>query len=132
MQISSELKNIRTTSSEIINYIRRIKPDVDKNILFDIKLCAEEAMRNAIIHGNKSDRKLSVDIAYTIEKNRIKITVEDKGKGFDPSSIPDPTRPENLYKESGRGIHIMKRLMDGINYNKKGNRVTMEKELEEL
>ena len=91
----------------------------------------EEAVRNAIVYASKSDKVLPIDISYTIEQDKIRIVVEDKGAGFNVKDLPDPTNMKNLYKESGRGVYIMQRLMDKVEYNEKGNRVTMEKRLEE-
>ena len=130
MQISSEIKNIRIASAEVIDYIKKAKANISKNILFDIKLCVEEAIRNAILHGSKSNAKLPVEISYVIEMDRIKITILDKGNGFNVNDLPDPTNMKNLYKESGRGVYIIRRLMDSVKYNEKGNCVTMEKKLE--
>lgn len=129
MQISSEIKNIRIASAEVIDYIKKVKANISRDTLFDIKLCVEEAVRNAILHGNKSDKNLTIDISYAIEGDKIKITIEDKGDGFNVGDLPDPTDMKNLYKESGRGIYIMRRLMDRVDYNEKGNYVTMEKKL---
>jgi len=130
MQILSEVKNIRIASSEVVNYIKKTKNNVSNNMLFDIKLCVEEAVRNAITHGNNSNADLPVIVNYSINGNSVKITVEDKGKGFDVRRLPDPTLAKNLYKESGRGVYLMHKLMDKITYNSKGNIVTMEKKLE--
>ena len=129
MQISSEIKNIRIASAEVIDYIKKAKANISKDTLFDVKLCIEEAVRNAILHGNKSNAKLPVEISYVIKKNRIKITIRDKGEGFNVNNLPNPTNMKNLYKESGRGVYIIQRLMDRVDYNEKGNCVTMEKEL---
>ncbi|MCK4463700.1 MAG: ATP-binding protein, partial [Candidatus Omnitrophica bacterium] len=107
-----------------------VKGNISKDTLFDIKLCVEEAVRNAILHGNKSDKNLTIDISYVIEGDKIKVTIEDKGNGFNVGDLPNPTNMENLYKESGRGVYIMRRLMDRVDYNEKGNCVTMEKKLE--
>ena len=131
MQISSELKNIRAVSTEIIDYIKKTKKNLSKNTLFDVKLCVEEAVRNAISYGSKSDKNLPVEVSYTIEGDKIKVVIEDKGNGFNVKDLPDPTDMKNLYKESGRGVYIMQKLMDKVEYNEKGNRVTMEKRLEE-
>jgi len=128
-EIQSDEKNIRTASADIINYIEKEKGDIGHNTLFDIKLCVEEAVRNAIIHGNKSKRNLLVGISYDINEDKIKITIEDKGEGFDVKSLPDPTDLSNLYRSGGRGVYLMHRLMDNVVYNKKGNSVTMEKKL---
>lgn len=133
LKLSSETWNVRIASAKIVDYIvdyiKKNKQDVSNDVLFDIKLCIEEAVRNAIVHGNKSKKDLMVDISYNIEDNKIKITVQDKGKGFTVSELPNPTHEDNLYKESGRGVYIIHRLMDKVVYNDIGNLVTMEKNL---
>ena len=129
MQLSSEIKNIKTASATIIGYIKTIKANAHKDTLFDIKLCIEEAVRNAIVHGNKTKADLTVDISYDIDDNKIRIIVKDMGAGFKESDLPDPTEEGNLYRESGRGVYLMHRLMENISYNEKGNVLTMEKKL---
>ncbi len=86
-EILSELKNIRILSAEIINFIKKEKKNVDKHILFDIKLCVEEALRNAIVHGNKSNKNLPVNIFYDIEGDNLKVIVRDKGNGFNVRNL---------------------------------------------
>ena len=130
-EILSELKNIRILSAEIINFIKKEKKNVDKHILFDIKLCVEEALRNAIVHGNKSNKNLPVNIFYDIEGDNLKVIVRDKGNGFNVRNLPNPTNRENLYKEDGRGVYLIHKLMDKVQYSEKGNSVTMIKKLEE-
>jgi serine/threonine-protein kinase RsbW len=129
MKIKSEERNIRAASNAIINYIEKNYKKIKEPTLFDIKLCVEEAMRNAIRHGNKLNKALCVNIDYSIENDNIKIVIEDQGNGFKVDDLPDPTSRENLYKLSGRGIYIMNRLMDRVAYNSKGNQVTMVKRL---
>ena len=92
-------------------------------------MCAEEAIRNAIVHGNRSNKKLHVKVNYRLENDRIIIEVEDEGAGFDPRKIADPTGDDNIMKESGRGICLIKRLMDKVDFNQKGNKIRMEKGL---
>jgi len=84
-----------------------------------------EAVNNAIVHGNKSDRNKHVHIELLIEKNMLRVTVEDEGPGFKPESVPDPTKPENIELLNGRGVFLMKKLADKIEFNNKGNSVTM-------
>jgi anti-sigma regulatory factor (Ser/Thr protein kinase) len=61
----------------------------------------------------------------TIESGRLKATVRDQGAGFDPASIPDPTRPENVNRPSGRGLFLMRQLLDEVWHNDRGNEVTL-------
>ncbi|MFQ5628471.1 MAG: ATP-binding protein, partial [bacterium] len=72
---------------------------------------------NAIIHGNKQDQKKKVYLNIFIDNNTLKVVVQDEGKGFNPESLPDPLDPDNLLKESGRGIFILKSLMDDVSFD---------------
>ncbi|TYB31022.1 MAG: ATP-binding protein [Candidatus Mcinerneyibacterium aminivorans] len=96
-----------------------------------IVLALVEGVVNAIKHGNKNDIKKKVGVSLILEKNIFKIIIEDRGTGFNPDMIIDPTLEENLSNKNGRGIFIMKELMDNISYIFEGNRTTliMEKEI---
>ena len=80
-------------------------------------LSITEATTNAIIHGNKGDVNKKVTINVFVEGEQIIIKVKDEGNGFDPAKIPDPTEPQNLLKDSGRGVYLMKVYMDDLKYN---------------
>ncbi len=97
--------------------------------LFSIRLALEEAITNAIKHGNKLDGSKKVIVRFGSDSTKLMIQVEDEGTGFDPTSVPDPTAQENLERESGRGLLLMRYYMDDLEYNPKGNCVTMVKEL---
>lgn len=84
-----------------------------------------EAVNNAITHGNKADPQKFVEVELSYRNNQIIITVSDEGQGFNPSAIPDPTKPENIEELSGRGVFLMTKLADTIAFNDKGNIVTM-------
>ena len=91
--------------------------------IFAIRLALEEALANAIRHGNRSDPAKKVEINYEIDDHRALITITDQGDGFNPSQVPDPTTDENLAKENGRGIMLMRAYMDEVHYNARGNQV---------
>jgi len=109
--------------------IRRamIRKGYGERDLFAVKLALEEAIINAMKHGNRMDRRKHVTIDFRIDDEGIVLEVEDEGEGFDPSSVPDPTRDENIEQPHGRGIILMKAYMDRIKFNLKGNKVTMMK-----
>jgi len=90
---------------------------LDEEIKNNLSLSLSEAASNAMVHGNKLDPKKYVDIKITVSDDKIKVVIKDEGNGFDPSSVPDPTAPENLLKDSGRGIHIMKTFLENMRYN---------------
>jgi serine/threonine-protein kinase RsbW len=85
--------------------------------LDNLAIAVTEAVGNAIVHGNGKDPAKRVRICFRIEEGFLKIDVEDEGKGFDPDSLSNPLLPENLMRESGRGIFILKSLMDRVDFN---------------
>ncbi|MCA9196800.1 MAG: ATP-binding protein [Planctomycetales bacterium] len=102
-----------------------------KENIYAVHLSLEEAMTNCIKHGNKHDECKSVRIECRLSPTRFWIELEDEGCGFDPENVPDCTAEENLDKPSGRGLLLMKHFMTRIEYNGSGNRVMMEKVLDE-
>ena len=92
-----------------------------------MKIILTELFANAIFHGNKGDHSKKVTVGHTIDKKKTVISIMDEGDGFDPARVPDPTLPENLVKDSGRGLYIVKSYADRLEFNKKGNRVTITK-----
>ncbi|MBN2105260.1 ATP-binding protein [bacterium] len=93
----------------------------------NLAIAVTEAVGNAIIHGNKKDPNKKVHLQFRTGKDKIIITVQDEGEGFDPESIQNPLLPKNLMKESGRGIFILTELMDEVDYqfSKKGTTLKM-------
>lgn len=86
-----------------------------------VLLCISEAIINAIAHGNKRDSNKKVELSVDCRTHLISITITDQGEGFDYNNLPDPTSSENLMKESGRGIHIIKNIAKTCSFNNKGN-----------
>lgn len=94
---------------------------------FAIKLAVEEAITNAIKHGNKFDPGKLVEFTFDVGPRRTIVMVSDQGDGFDPKALDDPTLDENLEKPTGRGVMLMHAYMDEVEYNAKGNQVRMVK-----
>ena len=92
---------------------------------FAIKLALEEAIVNAIKHGNQLDPSKRVFIEAQVTPDETCLTIEDEGAGFDRSSVPDPRDPENLLKASGRGILLIESYMHDVTWSNRGRRVTM-------
>jgi len=88
-----------------------------KQLRDDIAIAVTEAVNNAIVHGNKADIRKKVHITFLIEPGKLTVKIRDQGKGFDPSLLPDPTAPENLLLERGRGLFIIRHLMDELHIN---------------
>jgi len=109
--------------SEVLERVRQM--GYDETARFAVRLALEEAINNAIKHGNRGDPAKAVEIVCSVTPERAEITVRDQGEGFDPASVPDPTAEENLQKPCGRGIMLMRAYMDEVRYNAKGNAVTL-------
>jgi len=123
IKIKSELKNLRIVERVVDELSAEM--GIDSNNYGKIIVSTMEAVNNAVIHGNKSDIKKEIEIKFNYEENKLKITVEDEGNGFNYNNIPDPTLPENIEKITGRGVFLMRKLADEVKFNKKGNRVTL-------
>jgi len=99
----------------------------DSRDVFGVRLALEEALVNAIKHGNRMDPNKTVRINCEVAVHRVRIEIEDQGPGFDPEDVPDPTADENLERPCGRGIMLMRAFMTMIQYNPLGNLVILEK-----
>jgi serine/threonine-protein kinase RsbW len=95
--------------------------------IFDIRISLEEALVNAVKHGNKFSDTLTVDVSIEIISDKVAITVKNQGKGFDYAKIPDPTSGNNLAKLSGRGVFLIKSLMDTVEFFDCGRGIKMVK-----
>ncbi len=132
-KIDFEVPSLITLMDDILEYLMKrveklgvVRPE--KSNLF---VALDEAFVNAVKHGNKFDKHKMVRISVEITPKRASFTIEDEGEGFDVSTIPDPTDPENLLKTSGRGVMFIYNIMDEVSYNQRGNRLTMVKLSEE-
>ncbi len=115
LEIDSDPNNLITVE-EFVNYFS-IELKIKNEKIPGLLLSVTEATTNAIIHANKSDKNKKVRINANVEDGKLIIKIKDEGAGFDPSSVPDPTEPENLLKDSGRGLYLMKIYMDDLKYN---------------
>ena len=95
--------------------------------VFGVHLAVEEALVNAIKHGNRHDASKSVRFACRVSNERVQVEIADEGPGFNPGAVPDCTMDENLEVPSGRGLMLMRCFMSRVEYNDKGNCVAMEK-----
>ncbi len=125
VEFCSCLNRARTVECEILDACKLHQ--FAEEDLFAIKLALEEALVNAVKHGNKLDPEKIVRIQYRVSNHRADIVVEDQGGGFDPAALPDPTTDENLEMASGRGILLMRYYMSSVVFNPQGNKVTLTK-----
>jgi serine/threonine-protein kinase RsbW len=99
----------------------------------DVEMAIREALANAVLHGNLRDPRKEVRISCRVQPGRgISIVVRDEGQGFDPTTVPNPTAIENVLSLSGRGIHLMKALMDEVYFERGGTAVHMSKRVRQI
>lgn len=121
--IESSIENLALIEKLVDGLSETIKFNTD--LYANILVSVSEAVNNAIVHGNKcSDIKI-VELEYSFSSNHILFIIRDQGDGFDYYQVNDPTTPENIEKETGRGIYLMNSLADEVIYNDIGNEVSL-------
>jgi len=121
--IPSDLKAAKRPEHRILHEVKRCR--FSNEAIFAIRLALEEAVTNAIKHGNRRDPSKQVLVRFKVCQHQAEILVRDDGPGFHPNAVPDPTRDENIERPNGRGIMLMRAYMDDVSYNDAGNEVRM-------
>jgi serine/threonine-protein kinase RsbW len=93
----------------------------------DVEIAVREALENAVVHGNHEDPGKHVCVRCRFDLDVVSISIKDEGEGFDINKVPDPTAPENIQSSHGRGIYLMKALMDEVQFEEGGVLVHMRK-----
>lgn len=119
--INSDVTELKKVEGFMADIFRKF--NLEMNSFNKVYLCVSEAVINSIKHGNQNDKRKNVSIEVTYDIPEICITIEDEGNGFDLNQIKDPTSKKNLKNESGRGIFIIRKLTNKIEFNEKGNRI---------
>ena len=120
-EIANDSKLLKDVSTRLIESLK--ERGISEELIFDVHVGFEEALRNAMVHGNKSHPDKKVKVETEINEKEIILIIEDEGEGFDLEKVPDPTESENLLKESGRGVYLIKHLMDFVEYLLGGRKV---------
>lgn len=123
MVVATETKNIRKVVSDLTEFAKQ-RVGIDRDML---ALVLTEAVTNAMIHGNEKQSSKKVLAEARVKKDRVIFRIKDEGAGFNFDDVPDPTMDENLMRHSGRGLYLIRALMDEVTLNKKGNEITMVK-----
>ena len=115
MTLESELSSVDPVEAKAEKLAREAGFDEDTSS--QIAMVAREAVINAILHGNKKDPAKHVQVGFELNEESLRITIADEGAGLDPDSVPDPLAPENILRSSGRGIFLMKAIMDELHFH---------------
>lgn len=123
LAIASSVDNMIIAESLVDRFCSDLH--VNEDHYGNILIAVTEAVNNAIKHGNKEDPSKEVMLSVFDNVNEIEVFVEDQGSGFDFNNLPDPTSPDNLEKENGRGIFLMKALSDSVDFQNNGKLVKL-------
>jgi serine/threonine-protein kinase RsbW len=92
---------------------------------FNFRVAVAEALANAIVAGNREDKSKWVEVQAELRGDQIRVEVTDQGPGFDPSLIASPIEPEELDSTNGRGLFLIRHLVDDVRFNPQGNSICM-------
>ena len=130
LEIPTDVRSIEHAVDYVMERCRTCET-YQKRLHLNFRVGLTEALTNAMLYGNEYDPSKRVRVEVTLEGGRLEARVTDQGRGFDPSTIPDPTEPENILKSGGRGLFLMRQLLDEVSYNDQGNQVTLVLRLEQ-
>jgi serine/threonine-protein kinase RsbW len=97
--------------------------DVPEKTASAPKIAFAEAISNAVQHGHNGDRALTVDVECSWDADTVALTITDQGEGFACENVDDPTTCQNILRDSGRGLYILKAISSQVNFNDKGNQI---------
>ncbi len=123
--IPSEVGAEQCIQQEVMTQLER--QEWGSHDVFGVHLSLEEALVNAIKHGNRFDPAKSVRVECRLWPDLLRVTISDEGEGFDPNAVPDPTDAEHIDAPCGRGLLLMRNFMSKVCYNERGNTVMLEK-----
>ena len=124
--LPAELTAIGSVTDTISAVLKRLEIKEEKSQ--EIALAAQEALANAVVHGCQGDSSKTIRCRLQRDsQGAIVVTVNDPGPGFSPAAVADPKQPERLYASSGRGIFLIRQLMDEVHFENGGNQITMRK-----
>jgi serine/threonine-protein kinase RsbW len=114
------LKSQPQQVAKVEPFLRRINrlARLNKEQFNKLLVVTTEAVNNGILHGNKQDPKKHVTLTCDVEKEKLILCIHDEGTGFDADSLPDPLAQENLFREHGRGVFLMRSMMDSVSFDR--------------
>ena len=124
LELPTDVRSIEHAVEFLLDRCEHCRKEVRLSRL-NFRVGLTEALSNAMLYGNADDPQKRVRVEVTLAGGQLKARVTDQGRGFDPGAVPDPTRPENLDKANGRGLFLMRQLLDEVSFNDRGNEVTL-------
>ena len=124
LEFASRPELLQAVIAEVVEACERLAFAGPRATL-NLKVALGEALANAILYGNRQDPEKHVHVQAELRPGEVVVTVTDEGRGFDPSSVVDPTLPENRKRTHGRGLYLLRNLADEVRFNEVGNAVTL-------
>jgi serine/threonine-protein kinase RsbW len=124
--IGSDINAGRRVLDELLGQLRSHR--WDHRDVFGVHLAMEEALVNAIRHGNREDPRKRVEVHCRLAENKVKVEIADEGPGFDANQVPDPTDAKHRELPAGRGLLLMRTFMSRVTYEDQGRKVILEKD----
>lgn len=122
LDLPSDLDVIEGTVAYLVDRCRAFAFDGSR-LTLNLPVGVTEALANAMLYGNRCDPTRHVRIEVSLDPDRVALRIEDGGNGFNPESVPDPTLPGNVERSRGRGLFLLRELMDEVEFNERGNAV---------
>ena len=124
LELPNDLRQIEHAVDYVMSRCAQCEAQ-ERKLRLNLRVSLTEALSNAMLYGNGKDPHKRVRVEVIVGEREIKAKITDEGTGFDPGEIPDPTTPDNLEKSGGRGLFLMRELMDEVHFNERGNQVTL-------
>ena len=124
LELPNDLGAIDRSVEYLVDRCRAVGFDEDR-LRLNLRVGVAEALANAMMYGNNRDPAKRVTLEAWCSSDRIRVRITDEGAGFDPGAIPDPTLPQNLSRSQGRGVFLIRELMDEVAFNERGNSIEM-------
>lgn len=123
-EIPSDIHVIESTVAALVERCRAASFDGPR-LTLNFRVGVTEALANAMLYGNHADAQIPVRVEVELEPSQVVVHVRDQGRGFDPATVPDPTLECNLERSGGRGLFLIRKLMDEVHFNDQGNEVRL-------
>lgn len=120
--IKSKIENIYRVESRILDLAENTGFDTDAR--FSLRLAMDEALINAITHGNGGEENKEIWVQADCDEEKISVTVRDQGNGFDQHKLHDPRQEPFLHSANGRGVFLIRQFTHQVRFNEKGNEIT--------
>ena len=124
LDVPSDLRLVADAVELLAGYLQA-GPLSPRRVRFNLRTALAEALANAIVYGNREDPRKVVKVRVELLLDVVRIHVVDDGQGFDPHALPDPTHDDLLQRDTGRGLFVIRHLVDGVDFNAKGNEICL-------